>query len=274
MLCLKVLVIGGPTLDIIAVGGERTVRYGGPSIYASATASLVGLDLDVYALGVVGWRTVESLRVIRELGGLWRGMYFSWVEGLVFEHVYRGVNRLSSMIGTTTALTPSRILQVVNEIRPDMVILSPVYGEVVPEVPSLLYHNYDKCVFLDIQGIQRIGIASGLLPVVASFIHASDSEAEEIYSTIKSRILETSGYGPIRLIYGSDVYVIGHAVGELEDPTGAGDVFTLLYAYRFCRGSDIVESVEWASRITYDMLPAINDLVKNLSMDSHSLGDG
>jgi len=264
-------VVGGPTLDIIVVGGERTVRYGGPSIYASATASLIGLDLDIYVLGVVGWRTVESLRVIRELGGLWRGIYFPWVEGLVFKHVYRGVNRLSSMIGTTTTLAPSRILQVVNEIRPDIVILSPVYGEVALEVPSLLYYNYDKCVFLDIQGIQRKGIASGLLSIVASFIHASDSEAEEIYGTIKSRILETSGYGPIRLIYRGDVNVIGHAVGELEDPTGAGDVFTLLYAYRFCSSSDIVESVEWASRITYSVLPAINDLVKNLSMDSHSL---
>jgi len=266
-------VVGGPTLDIIVVGGEKTVRYGGPSIYASAVASLLDLGVEVYVLGVVGWRTLDSLRVIGELGGLWSGMYFPWVEGLVFEHVYRGVNRLSSMIGSTTTLPSSRILQALEEIRPDIVILSPVYGEIALETPSLLYHNYDRCVFLDIQGVQRIGLAKGLLSIVASFIHASDTEAEEIYNIVMSRILETSGYGPIRLIHGSNREMIGHAVGELEDPTGAGDVFTLLFAYSFCRNGNIVESVEWASRTTYNALPAINDLVKNLSMDSHILGD-
>ncbi len=274
VLCLRVLVVGGPTLDIVVVDRERTVRYGGPGIYVSAAASVLGLDLEVYVLGVVGWRTLGSLRVIGELGGLWIGTYFPWVEGLVFEHVYRGVNRVSSMIGTATALPSSTIFNAIEKIRPDIVVLSPVYGEVTIGTPSLLYHNYDECIFFDIQGLQRRGLARGLPPIVSSFIHASDKEAEDIYNIVKSHILETSGYGPIRLVHENSVEVIGHAVGELNDPTGAGDVFTFLFAYRFCRDYSVVESVEWASRITYNVLPTINDLVKNLSSDSHSLGDG
>lgn len=274
MLYLRVLVVGGPTLDIVVVGGERTVRYGGPGTYVSAAASVLGLDIEVYILGEVGWRTLGSLRVIGELDGLWTGMYFPWVEGLIFEHVYRGINRISSMIGTTTTLPSPLILKTLEKIRPDVVILSPVYGEITIETPSLLYHNYNECIFFDIQGLHRRGLARGLPPIVASFIHASDREAEGIYGIVKSHILETSGYGPIRLINGDSVEVVGHAVGELSDPTGAGDVFTFLFAYRFCSDYSIVESVEWASRITYNVLPTINDLVKNLSTISHSFGDG
>ncbi len=264
---LKVLIVGSPTLDYILFNsGTEIRRYGGPGIYDVLASYYLGDNIIPYIVGVVGRETFPTLKIISDYGGVWSGVFYPYNDGLVFRHYYKNMERYTILVGSYSVTPIDLVISEIRRINPDIVIISPVHGEIAPQLPSILYSSSSSpCVFLDIQGFHRVRITDSLLRNPAAFIHASEDEIEGLYNVVDSIIIETNSAGPIHLVSRTDRVFASKALGELKDPTGAGDVFTFLYAVSYCNDYDVNKAVSWANNMTFKILPSLNDLVKRLS---------
>ena len=256
------VVVSPPTLDLIRVGGRVYTKPGGPALYGGFGARLVGVG--VVSVGPVGYLTLESARA-EALLGVSRGGYGTSSPGFVFSHEYESGYRRSTVLHRGPAMDPQRVIDVVDSARPDMALLSPIYGEEWGLLAEALRQMVD-CMALDLQGYVRAGLGDRFLGVVRgryTLLHASDEDiGPGLLSRLHSNgyIVYTAGTGPIRVIYGrgSIDVTVGGPKRVVKDPTGAGDVFTALALYRFCSTWDIEEAVKYSVEKTPEVLEAVN----------------
>lgn len=264
------LIISSPTKDVIHIRGESYVKPGGPALYAGAT--LAGRGYRVLALGPYGYETLETVKVESMLGVERLGYYYSDSPGMVFAHFYRGGSRISRVDSRAPGIDQSLVVEAVREASPDIVLLSPVYGEEAgPIVQLLASAATNSCLAVDVQGYVRV--YGGLWAQMAStgrytIIHASSDDfgvGEALGSGVKGVIVHTSGVGPIRIVKGGKVsMVIEPPIEEYHDPTGAGDIFTSLLAAEYCRTHDLPWAVWAAAKATPGALESIHGAIRGV----------
>ncbi|MCE4612446.1 MAG: hypothetical protein F7C07_01245 [Desulfurococcales archaeon] len=256
------VIVSPPTLDLIRIGGRAFTKPGGPALYGGFGARLVGVR--VFSVGPVGYLTLESTRAERLLGVV-RGGYSTASPGFVFSHEYEAGYRRSSVLHRGPAMDPQAVLDLVDRARPDMALLSPIYGEEWGLLAEQLRQMVD-CMALDLQGYVRAGLGDLFLGVVRgrfTLLHASDEDiGPGMLGSLESSgyIVYTAGTGPIRIVYNRgrlDLTIRGPKK-IVEDPTGAGDIFTVLALYRFCSTWDVEEAVKYSVERTPHALEAVN----------------
>ncbi|MCE4625404.1 MAG: hypothetical protein F7C35_06025 [Desulfurococcales archaeon] len=256
------LVVSAPTVDVKIVGGRLIREVGGPALYAGAAASLLGWE--VYAVGPIGHVTLETVHVEGILG-IRRICCKTSSQGFQFELVYKADKRSVSLLSKGPPLGEDDVLEHIYTIRPDAVLVSPVYSEIPPQLPTTIYQRI-PCTALDVQGYHRSGLKSALPAGSAAIVHGSPGELEGLRGDEARLMVETSGYGPLRVLArGRTVFRLRRPRGGLlEDPTGAGDVFTFILMTLICRGWGLVEAVEEASALVFELLPRVHEAIRSV----------
>ncbi len=259
----SLLVVSPPTLDYIYIRGSEVKRAGGPALYASFGASLLGYR--VLALGPWGWETAESVTVERDVGVERVGYPFAG-RGAVFRHYYVEGKRISEILGRPEAVRLDEFIGSVEDLKPDIVMISPVTGEEAGHVlAAAVPLTTVRCIALDVQGYVR-----GYNHLWYSFIarsrrlviHAStDDLSEEDASLIADRgiLVYTRGEGPVTLYDGTAKIEYSGPRRRVTDPTGAGDIFTAIFSSTYCETLDAESSLRAAVELTPKALEAARE---------------
>ena len=257
-----VLVASPPTMDYMVYEDSVVPRPGGPALYSSFGASMVGWR--VYAVGPWGWETMATTRVEWELG-VERLGYQAAGRGAVFRHVYMGNRRFSEILGRPEGFRVDELLRAIDEVKPDAILLSPITGEESGYVAELLAHRTDvKCVGLDVQGYVRGfgGVWEAFIPEGRSYlvhISSDDTGEEGVWRAVglmgsRGVLVYTRGPGPVSLIIGGSELRLPGPARQVKDPTGAGDIFTTITLASYCESGDIVYAVKRALELTPEAL--------------------
>jgi len=256
---LRVLIAAPASTDTVVTGRASYSRPGGPALYAGGAAALLGHE--VYAYGGWGHENLCTIRAERAMG-VERFSLPSPGPGAVLMLDY-------TMPGRRVAIKspPPRVctglLRAVRILRPDLVIVSSIHGDICPQVLPLVRHH--ATTVLDVQGYHRAGMKSLIPGGAADAIHATGREAQGIPGGAAPVIVETSGYGPVRMIKAEgETLLLDKPPGpRLEDPTGAGDVFTLLLALGLARGMSPEEAALSAAGLVHAILGEVHRRVEH-----------
>ncbi len=249
----KAIIVSPPSLDIIGEG----YRAGGPSLYAGAALRLLGWE--AYAVGPYGYCTSHVVALEEELG-IHRLGYPVAGPGLVFRIEYTGEGRRVELLHGVPGLDPQMVLHSLEDTgRPDIVLVSPLYGEEPGFLPGLLSSRYMTLV--DVQGYARRGLHA-LIPARGGYqvLHASRDEVEGVPRW--GLVVLTDGPGRVEAYWnGARVHEYDPRGPLLDDPTGAGDAFTALVGAGLASGYTVEESVERAE----EMVPLVLEFVHSLN---------
>ena len=256
---VRVLIVSPASTDIVLTGRTARVRPGGPALYAGAAASLMGHE--AYAYGGWGYENDCTVKA-EEMAGVVRLGERSAGGGAVFVLDYRGGERRVVLAGRPPSVCAG-VLAAYRRVDPDLVLVSPLYGDVCPGILPML--RAGALVAVDVQGYHRAGMKGQLLPGSADVIHGSGEEARGLHRSAAPIIVETNGYGPVALsLRGVRVTVLERPPGpRLRDPTGAGDVFTLLLAIHLHRGEPPLE----AARLAAGGVPSLLRKVHSIALE-------
>lgn len=251
----RALVISPPTLDMVVFGGRFKLRVGGPGLYGGLAFKMMGCDVGL--VGPVGYETLRTTWVEGKLG-LHRIGYVSPGEGFLFTLTYAnmGSRRFTSFSGRVQALDPTVVLGTLRDYNPQLVLISPVYGEISEGLASYICGNVVYCA-LDLQGFTRVNYV--LRGSRFRVVHVSDDDMdyEEVRGLKASVIYYTRGIRSVSVVLEGVEHRVDGPTVIVEDPTGAGDVFTAITLYNLYRGFDPVEAARVAVKLTSRILSDI-----------------
>ncbi|MGC9112123.1 hypothetical protein [Acidilobus sp.] len=238
---MRAIVVASPTLDRVRLpNGVVRLQAGGPALYAGF--ALRSLGYEVCALGTYGRLVSPTVKLESSLG-IRRLCCEGRGEGYVFAHYYdpESPTRRSTIESVSDPLTADDLCSALKECDPDLVIISPVYSEVPPELLSSSALK-GRRVSVDVQGFSR-SLGNGwwerLSPEHVSLVHLSNDDAGESVAESLARkfpnVLYTVGPGGALIYVGGKVTAVPSPQGNelLEDRTGAGDVMLALVSHRF-----------------------------------------
>lgn len=252
----RALIVSPPTIDIIALDGSTVVRPGGPGLYAGYALKHAGCEVSL--LGPAGSETLMTARVERELG-LERIGYMTPLAGFIFRLEYKGGKRRVSFSGDRSAVDPQILRSALRREDPDLLVLSPIFGELSPSDAVAACVEISHCA-VDAQGFVRGGLE---VPSGVPLLHASDDDIsyDEVRKHRAKVIYYTRGDGPVSVIVDGKEFLIAGPGERLEDPTGAGDVFTALVAHFTKEGEDPSSAAIRAMGETVKVLEALRGLI-------------
>ncbi len=240
------LVLGHVTRDVF--GGET--RLGGAASYAARAAALLGVDT---ALVSVAPAAAPELEPLRRTPSLQLSLAPSDTM-TTFALDYSGDQRRLSLLERARSLRPADIP---GEWRnPDVVFVGPVAGECDPDLVAALDGAY---VIAGLQGWLRDPLARG--PVrqrelvgalelprksrVACFSASDHSSAASIAERLPALgvvVAMTEGRAGARVTWGQQAAQIAPVPAREIDPTGAGDVFALVFGLSLWAGHEPPEA--------------------------------
>ena len=259
----RALILAPPTLDVIG----DSARLGGPALYAGIAFRVLGVE--VSAFGPVGWM-VQPFTWLELKVGIGRlGELEPNCAGPVFRHKYhRGGLRTSVLAEPGCVFDIQMALEAVSIYAPDVVLLSPVWGEDPCFTLARAAANLAP-LYLDIQGYARAGYhvecGSGL---GARAIHVAREDASLVealrIARIMGPVIYTLGEEGGSLLLGKEQTGLPRPQVTVDDPTGAGDVFTATVAALVeCGGMDLAEAATLASqRLTGEILNQARSLLQ------------
>ncbi|BAA79123.2 hypothetical protein APE_0211.1 [Aeropyrum pernix K1] len=258
MAICRVLIVSPPTVDVVEIGGSIVRRPGGPALYAGYAAGKLGCR--AYAVGPVGYTTLDTAVVERRLG-VERLGYRVVGEGYVYRHKYKaGGQRVSTLIGRPEPLDPARVLRVLSAGAYNVVLISPLHGEDDGGLASYIHNNFSAITAVDLQGYYR-GYASVWTPPTArigSLAHiSSDDASDPPREPMANIIVYTRGEAGGEVLSPSGSLTIPPPPKLVEDPTGAGDIFTMVFAIMLFRGAPPGPAAEEAAAKTPEILESI-----------------
>lgn len=250
----KALVLSPPTLDLLPSGA----RPGGPGLYTGLALKKLGARPSL--AGPIGYMTRETVELERSLG-LERLGYHTTHPGAVFRLEYTPQGRRVHTLHPPPGMDTVEAARALSQAWWDAVILSPLAGEEAGAVLRLLW-QHTRLTVVDVQGYHRAGLKAALGGAgLYQVLHASQEEAEDLKPA--GVMVVTNGLEPIR-VYTPWAQLRVDPVGPpLEDPTGAGDVFTGALALGLLRGMELGEAVEWAASTVPRLLPGIHEVIMN-----------
>ncbi len=250
----RVLVVASPTLDIISGPWGRETRPGGPLLYVALAARRLGYE--VYGVGPYGYSVLETVR-LEALLGAQRLCCLRTGVGAVFSLEYdRAGNRREEYLGGSLTLSTDEVISVYERVKPDILVVAPVYGEITYGVARLLYALHGPCTGLDVQGFQRAGLGCPP-PHTSGIVHGSPSELGECsYEGGEWLRVETRGPEPFYTFTRWGERLETHpGQGILSDPTGAGDIFLFSLLHALCyEGMPVGDALAYASGLVYEVL--------------------
>lgn len=240
------LVLGHVTRDVF---GAET-RLGGAASYAARAAALLGMDT---ALVSVAPRGAPELEPLRSVPSLQLALAPSAVM-TTFALDYSGEQRRLSLLERARSL---RVEDIPPEWRrPEVAFVGPVAGECEPDLVAALDGAY---VIAGIQGWLRDPLARG--PVrqrelsaiappprnlkVACFSASDHSSAASIAERLTASgiiVALTEGRSGARVTWGQHAVRIAPVPAREIDPTGAGDVFSLVFGLSLWAGHEPPEA--------------------------------
>ncbi len=251
----ELTVAAAPTIDLILLHDETLVRPGGPGLYASAAARLLGSQTRL--VGAPGQCTAATVMAEASLGA--RRLTPPTVSpGAVFVLMYWDRERSFLVASRPTPLDAPP--------AGETVLSSPVYGEAPLPVSQGLV------IGVDAQGYVRAGL-EGLLESRGAYqvLHYSRGELDSPPS-VAGIVVETNGPGPITVYAGGREACRVPVRGPLlEDPTGAGDAFTAAYTILVARGLDPCGAAEEASRLVPEALGAAREAAESVAVPDCSV---
>ncbi|BAN89630.1 ribokinase-like domain-containing protein [Aeropyrum camini] len=261
----RVLIVSPPTVDIVEVRGGAVKKPGGPALYAGYAARTLGCR--VYAIGPVGYDTLWTAAVESRLGVTRLG-YLTASQGYVYHHKYgvRG-KRVSRILGRPEPLDPVRVLEALGRGVYTVVLLSPLHGEDSGCLASYIYSNTGSITAVDLQGYYRAYAQSWSPPTarIASLAHlSSDDASQPPYKPLAGLIIYTRGDKGGEVLGPQGVSPIPPPPRLVEDPTGAGDVFTMVYSIMIARGETPSSAAEQAANTTPEILESIMQEIAGL----------
>lgn len=251
------LYVSNPTIDVVRdAGGSAYRSVGGPGLHGSWAAARLGVR-EIYLVGMAGLSEADLIVGAYRSRGV-EPILLDAECTATFIHTYIGGGRRTEIKCAPGSMPAARVLKLVSELRPRIIIVAPVYDEVKPSLAAEL-REYCELSMIDLQGFIRSRLLEEVLKLRAVFsaIHfSSDDVPEAEAETLASRLLKVS---PIvyytRASRGVDVYLQGGFVKHVSvkviegDPTGAGDVFTTASAIMLSRGVGPVEAAETAATL-------------------------
>ena len=257
----RALIIASPTIDL--VGGE--IRPGGPGLYAGYALASIGYT--VFLHGPLGWLTGIVEHVESRLGLHRVGFPAPWSMGAVFRLEETPGGKRATVLSMPPAFDLQAVLDTVAELAPDLVILSPVYGEDCILASTI----YAGMLVVDLQGYSRAGLDC---PVRGAIVHlsAEDYGFSSIPHCSPRILVYTLGVRGALVVDGCRWFSIPGPENVLEDSTGAGDVYTALFAhYYMATGGDALEAAMKARSLTPLIL---DDAHRTIGMLSPGLSTG
>ncbi len=258
----RALIVAPPTIDIM----ENGLRPGGPGLYAGYALSRLGYSVFLY--GASGWLTRLVEGVEARLGLRRIGYYTPWSMGAVFRLVHdRDGNKSAVPVSRPPALDVQSVLDVVNKVYPDLVILSPVYGEDCTLASTLGGHGM---LVVDVQGYSRAGLEC---PLDARIVHVSveDYGFHMLPGCQPGIILYTLGVDGVIVADGCRWLSIPGPDVILDDSTGAGDVFTALFSHHYLESGDALEAAVEAVAGTPRILAGLHTRLASTRLDPGTL---
>ncbi len=258
----RALIVAPPTIDIM----ENGLRPGGPGLYAGYALSRLGYSVFLY--GASGWLTRLVEGVEARLGLCRVGYYTPWSMGAVFRLVHdRDGNKSAVPVSRPPALDVQSVLDVVNKVYPDLVILSPVYGEDCTLASTLGGHGM---LVVDVQGYSRAGLEC---PLDARIVHVSveDYGFHMLPGCQPGIILYTLGVDGVIVADGCRWLSIPGPDVILDDSTGAGDVFTALFSHHYLESGDALEAAVEAVAGTPRILAGLHTRLASTRLDPGTL---
>lgn len=238
----RVCVVGNATHDLIRTGLIATRRPGGTMLYASLALDALGHDVCP-----IGYAPLRAYVMLRFAGVDTSGLKMA-LRGTRFLNKYDGQEREQwAREGPTKALDDASLLQ-----DADAILLGPVLGEIPPdldvpaEVPSVLdvQGTIRRLGTANLWGYQRVHIDASLDQTPPSrYVRGSleevqpllgESDVAQAARTLAERagrpaIVTDGPHGAVG--FDQRLHTVDTIPLEVEDPTGAGDVFDagLLY---------------------------------------------
>jgi len=247
------LIIGGYTYDVVVSGNVHRFGVGGPPHYAGLAAQRMGDDYAV--LSPVGMDFDPSMATGPSIVFLDMD---SRRRNLRFTNIYSGDERRQEVDGGGYSLDLVFAKRVASIVSPGFVIVSPVLGEVPPQVPKALSSVFP--VVLDLQGYARrvdggrvvTGFdMDGLGGVRFAVVKASVEDVEDPPWQLgldADVFLYTSGGDDFLICFGDEVYRASPQRVDAVDPTGVGDYFLYVFShYYFKLGYKPIEAAAYAS---------------------------
>lgn len=246
------LIVSPPTIDIVAIGDLLVMRPGGPGLYAGFSLKIMGCEVSL--LGPIGDETLKTIKMERELG-LSRLWLPAPGPGFVFRLEYRDGGRRTLFTGKREVLDPQVVLSAIRILDPDILVISPIYGELSPSDAVVACSAVAHCA-VDVQGFVRAGLEA---PQRVPILHASndDMRYEDVKRMRSQIIYYTRGSGPISALIGGKEIDISVPPVRLPDPTGAGDIFTAIAIYLIREGEDPLSAAEIAATMIPRVLEAL-----------------
>jgi len=256
---LRALFLGNITIDRIE--GER-VRVGGSGLYGGiALSEYLGAEVFVYtSIDEVYGSMIRS--VLNSYGISVVGKRCS--RPTVF--IIRG-GKAVDIDDCGCEICPEEALSVVQTIKPEIVLCTPVFQEISPQLVLELRRGFHNIVLsMDIQGFVRTKGSTGIecrwsteleeALLEATFVHGNISEycfaKSEREVVQRLRELSASASGVIvaslddRGCYAAlkgEVFRVPALRVKAVDEVGAGDVLTAVASYFIASGYDLLESV-------------------------------
>lgn len=266
---MDVFLLGHLVVDVIVIGGNLKRNLGGTVAYGSFAAikhrarphivSKIGLDFpDEYLMFLSRSRIdISYVQISRSM------------PTTRFKHVYENEERVSYLLSRCEDILLSDIP--LEKIKGSAVIIGALVGEIPPDAVQEIAERAALTVS-DLQGYvrkvdekRRIVLTSTpearLIVPLSDIVHAEVNEAKALYGDSDPRRLAEKlvkdGAGVSLVTMGSlgsyvatsqKVYYVPAAKSaEVVDRTGAGDVFTTVFALEYMDSGDVKEAAAYAA---------------------------
>ncbi len=255
----KLLFLASPTVDYIGGGGPRP---GGPGLYGGLAARLLGYD--PYVVGPLGFEDLWVIGEYRRYGIEYLGPRRPGC-GYRFRHFYTEQGRVSEILCMPHPLALDEALEALMTKTYEVIVVSPVGCEVPPWILPVLASTGIP-VTLDIQGFTRCygdlweQVLTRLQGVL--IVHVSSDDLPQPPRLGGSVIAYTKGLEGGLVVAGEDwISELPRPSRLVEDPTGAGDVYTVIAAIRLAGHGDPVRAAVEAGDIAPGVLAKVKELI-------------
>lgn len=245
-------VVGHIAIDKIVMTRDHRMQIGGSPTYVSLITKKLGLDVGVVTK-VGGDVPDMMLKQIQRVGIDLRGRIVEGAETTRFTIDYRKGKRKLSVEAVCQEIYQENVSNL-----PETILISPIMGEVPPSTYSALEGDL---IALDPQGLVRGRAPNGVVQPIIWFdpdllrrltiYKSSEMELKLVVGEENPwrglrRILNlgakiaiaTRGSEGLLLLTPYGRYIVPAYEVEVEDPTGAGDVFMGGFLFEYLRGGD------------------------------------
>ncbi|MCR6669490.1 MAG: PfkB family carbohydrate kinase [archaeon YNP-WB-040] len=262
-------VIGHLTIDEIMRGGRLIKRIGGTAYYSCISAKLLGWNCKL--ISKVGRDFPEDyLKHLNLIGLDISGVKFSDFPTTSFKLRYDDGKRFLSLKSRCEDIFIDDVREVVGD---SIIHVGSVIGEVSSEIVDYI-SSRARMVSIDLQGFLRFFDSEGSIKLVkpifidellgrVDVVHCDGVEASMatgIKDPVEAGMYMCNTYNVIVLLtlggeggyifHDGEAYHIPSIVKYVVEETGAGDIYTSAFLYRYSSTGKLLESAIYASSVT------------------------